>query len=359
MDEFLTQQQTNMQIQKRGQRELENKIVDLQRQLEQGETKGKIVQDLEEKVKKKQEDNKKYTQEMQLMRNKYEKRLEDRVHAYLKITDWLTEIRVSYATDLDELTQKNAELLNGNEILLQQLTGLKRVRDQLRAMVNDNEEIEVEGVFMSNNEVEVLRGELMETENLIWAGIKERIQQVLSRPWEAFAYKKHQVEVSLLTDQVKMLKEDNLKLQEQINLRAEKMVDKTSLKILKDKAVLGGSLEALREYTGQDDTLSVESQKSFRFNFDLAGTKADFQTENLVGEDSVEALNFLNTGVKENIEKPILTSLDDVSLQDNPVAKEDVEGDTDPGGNAGKVTTVNLQQMDGDFDSQGGRTQNQ
>ena len=139
MDEFLTQQQTNVQIQQRGQRELENKVVDLQRQLEQGDAKGKIVLELEERIKQLQEENEQSKQEMQSLKKKYEDRLEQRLQADLKITDWLTEMRISYAVELEELTQKNSKLLSSNEIILQQLIGLKRFRDQLRSMVSDNE----------------------------------------------------------------------------------------------------------------------------------------------------------------------------------------------------------------------------
>lgn len=51
MDQFLQQQQTSSQINKRTQRELENKIYDLERQIEQQGTKGKLYKEMEDMIK--------------------------------------------------------------------------------------------------------------------------------------------------------------------------------------------------------------------------------------------------------------------------------------------------------------------
>lgn len=85
------------------------------------------------------------------------------------IIDWFTEIKVLY----------------DNEILLQQVIDLKRVQEKLRHVVDEDEEMDVKGIFISNIDLETMKSKLRHTRNLIWQGIKERIHNVLMRPWEA------------------------------------------------------------------------------------------------------------------------------------------------------------------------------
>lgn len=85
----------------------------------------------------------------------------------LIISGWLTEIKVAYSAELQELTQKNAELMTDNELLLQQVTALRKVKEQLKALGEDDEEINVDGVFITTQQLDVMKNELKETGNLI------------------------------------------------------------------------------------------------------------------------------------------------------------------------------------------------
>ena len=119
---------------------------------------------------------------METTRLKYEEMMKNKINADLQMTDWLTEIKVALSTEFQELTARNTELVTTNEILLQQVTALKSVQEQLRNMVDEDEEIDVQGVFVSNADIEVMKAELKQTGNLIWKGIKERINTILMRP---------------------------------------------------------------------------------------------------------------------------------------------------------------------------------
>lgn len=150
-------------------------------------------------------------------------------------------------------------------------------------MVDEDEEVNVQGVFISNRDLDAMQAALRQIGNLIWKGIKDRLNTVLMRPWEAFANKEHRVEVSLLKEQIDCLKEENRKLHEKqvpINvqpLQTKGYSDKLTA-CCADKMLWDTPLDALKDYWNQDDVLSVESGKSFKFQCEVEGTST-FNTE--------------------------------------------------------------------------------
>lgn len=115
----MQQQHTSIQISKRTQRELENKIFDLEKKIEKQELEKRTDTKMQEKIKKQEEENQEYVKGLQIAKEKYEQMFAQRTQTDLLISDWLEEIKDTYAKEMGELTQKNIELITSNEILLQ------------------------------------------------------------------------------------------------------------------------------------------------------------------------------------------------------------------------------------------------
>ena len=266
MDDFLLQQSANTQITKRKQRELENKIEELEQKAISNSGRFSRVQELEDKIQSQQDEvvalKEKHVSEIQELHQKIKARAD--MEAMLQ--DWLTKIRLAFSGELEDLTMKNSKIVSSNEILIRQVTVLKQVQDQLRNMV-DEEELEVDGVFMSTTDIEMMKSELMQTGNLIWDGIKERIDKVLTRPWEAFADKEHKEEVANLREEIMFLKSENVRLEAKSKISQGKQPQRG---VLQENPQGHNSLTSLRNYEG----LSGDSTQSFKFKSNLAGTSA-------------------------------------------------------------------------------------
>lgn len=87
--------------------------------------------------------------------------------------------------------------------------------------MDDDDYLNVEGIFMLSDNVEAMKTDLFHTGNLIWDGIKTRITNVLFRPWEAFANKEHQQEMDIMQGKVQDLISENLKLKEALTKKIQ------------------------------------------------------------------------------------------------------------------------------------------
>ena len=47
------------------------------------------------------------------------------------VAEWLKETKAAYTSELDNLAAKNASLMSDNEILMQQVAALRKVKDKL------------------------------------------------------------------------------------------------------------------------------------------------------------------------------------------------------------------------------------
>lgn len=146
----------------------------------------------------------------------YEQKISQREKIEDVIHQWLQKIKQSYSSELKVLAAKNAELITNNEILVQQVSALAKIKDKLKDLQDDDDELDLDNVFISSNSLEMIKDDLLQTRNLIWDGIKDRILAVISKPWEAVAKKEHKDHILLLQERLDNYEKENNTLQEQI-----------------------------------------------------------------------------------------------------------------------------------------------
>ena len=62
----------------------------------------------------------------------YEQKISQTDKTEVMIAEWLQEIKLSYSSELNNLAAKNAELITNNEILMQKLSALGKIKEKLK-----------------------------------------------------------------------------------------------------------------------------------------------------------------------------------------------------------------------------------
>ena len=148
----------------------------------------------------------------------YEQKISQTDKTKIMIAEWLQEIKLSYSSELNNLAAKYTELITNNEILMQQVSALGKIKEKLKDLQEDADEVDLDNIFISSESIETIKEDLLQTGNLIWGGIKERISGVLTKPWEAVAKKEHKEHILLLQQQVDNYGKENKALQEQVHV---------------------------------------------------------------------------------------------------------------------------------------------
>lgn len=299
---------------------MENKVQNLEAQLARQSVRDVQLQRKEEELNRELKATQVIKEEMQKVKSKYEAMIQDRSRAELQLTGWLKEITTAMHKEFDELTRKNVQLSSSNQVLLNQVTALKPVQDQLKSMVAEDQEIDVQGVFVSNADIEIMEIEMKNTGNLIWKSIRDRFHTVLMRPWEAFASEEHKELVTTLEEQIQMLKDQNVELQ------AKQVVEQSTKVQIKDVPTTvfhDSSLEALKAYQTQSDLISEDSTRSFHFQADIPESSTFKITNQMnvevssLNQESVQSADLLKTSEETHQFEPV----DDFLVKD---AEEDL-----------------------------------
>ena len=225
MDLFLQQQFTAAQVARRTQKELENRIYGLETQLEKQQADKKSEANLEEKIKQLEQEHKEGIQGLMEVKQRYEIQISQKEQTDTMVAEWLKKIKEVYTSELDNLASKNAELMTNKKVLMQQVSALRKIKDKLKSLQDEDDELNLDDVFISSESMETIKEDILQTGNLIWEGIKGRISGVLMKPWEAVAKKEHKEHISMMQEQLDRYIKDNQNLQEKVNVLEN---DKTS-----------------------------------------------------------------------------------------------------------------------------------
>ena len=142
-------------------------------QLGKQESDRKVDAKMGEKIKKLKEEHKQLIQQLQKAKQMYETKLSQRVQKETIVAEWLQEIKVTYTSELGDLAKKNAELMAANEVLLQQVSALRKIKDKLKSLQADDDELNLDDVFISSDSLDTIKEDLLQIGNLIGEGIKE------------------------------------------------------------------------------------------------------------------------------------------------------------------------------------------
>ena len=98
----------------------------------------------------------------------------------------MDELKEQFFSELNNVSDKNAELQSENIVLHNRLEVLKSVEQQLLESVED---IEVEGTFITSSDLMQLSADLTVKSQNLWDNIKSRMMPVMQRPYQMFSMK--------------------------------------------------------------------------------------------------------------------------------------------------------------------------
>ena len=182
VDTFLQQQFTAAQVAKRLQKQLEDKVYALESQVEQLKADRQTEEDLEQKVDKLEKEHVEAMQKLQEIKAVYEEKISQKNKTKTMVEGWLQNIREVYSNELDTLASKNAEMMTNNEILMQQISALRKIKDKLKELQGEEDKLNLDNVVITSDSIEDIKADLIHTGNLIWSGIKHKIDNVLRIP---------------------------------------------------------------------------------------------------------------------------------------------------------------------------------
>ena len=98
-------------------------------------------------------------------------------------------MQLDHGRCLECQSKKNASLITTNQLLNKQVLALQTIKEQIQALSEEEDQIDIDGVFLNTFDYEVLKTELLEIGSMIWKDIQNIINSVLSKPWEALSNK--------------------------------------------------------------------------------------------------------------------------------------------------------------------------
>ena len=169
---------------------------------------------------------------------------------------------------LETLSEQNASLITTNQLLHNQILTLQIVKEQIQALSEEDDQIDIDIVFLNTSDYELLKIELLEIGSMIWENIQTKISSILSKPWEALANKDHNDQVLFLTEENETLKKENQDLKKQIISKLDVFVCAPSIfvKTTKPHFDFDPLLQSLKDYEIFDEIeQSIDSKVSFKF----------------------------------------------------------------------------------------------
>ena len=112
--------------------------------------------------------------------------LQEAQSKFQTIREWMDELKEQFFSELNNVSDKNAELQSENIVLHNRLEVLKSVEQQLLESVED---IEVEGTFITSSDLMQLSADLTVKSQNLWDNIKSRMMPVMQRPYQMFSMK--------------------------------------------------------------------------------------------------------------------------------------------------------------------------
>ncbi|MCO5582561.1 hypothetical protein L7F22_036458 [Adiantum nelumboides] len=144
--------------------------------------------------------------------------------------EWMMEWDNIFHQQLEVLSTVNVTLEAENKVLLDRVSACKEVEKKIKECAED--ELEIEGCFMSGTNVDTMKMELQKHLEPIWIEMKEKLLEVSSRPYKEFAEEENKEEYMLLQTQYTDLQEKyNLLLKKQ--LEADQSTE--DFKVLEDQ----------------------------------------------------------------------------------------------------------------------------
>ncbi|MCO5552503.1 hypothetical protein L7F22_006015 [Adiantum nelumboides] len=154
-------------------------------------------------------------------------RRESRARIY---KEWMMEWDNIFHQQLEVLSTLNVTLKAENKVLLDRVSACKEVEKKIKECAED--ELEIEGCFMSGTDVDTMKMELQKHLEPIWTEMKEKLLEVSSKPYKEFAEEENKEEYMLLQTHYTDLQEKyNLLLKKQ--LEADQSIE--DFKVLEDQ----------------------------------------------------------------------------------------------------------------------------
>lgn len=182
------------------------------------------IERLEDEMKIQVEKNRGYDklfQDYTAIRNSYKKDMDDKDQLILElqkeviktqlttttVSEWIAELKDRFMSELAVLSDYNLTLEVNCQALRDRLEVLQAVEKQLQSNLED-EEVNVEGIFLSNVEFNELSGRIVEVGQNIWDNIKKRLLTIMQKPYQMF-------QVKDVSEQAAALKVQNAELKKQ------------------------------------------------------------------------------------------------------------------------------------------------
>ncbi|MCO5603706.1 hypothetical protein L7F22_057857 [Adiantum nelumboides] len=180
--------------------------------------------------------------------------------------EWMMEWDNIFHQQLEVLSTVNVTLEAENKVLLDRVSACKEVEKKIKECAED--ELEIEGCFMSSTNVDTMKMELQKHLEPIWTEMKEKLLEVSSRPYKEFAEEENKEEYMLLQTQYTDLQEKyNLLLKKQLEADQSTEDFKTCAEELKSvEDVAEESIQSPKEKTGPDSLIKQDFQPT-RLNF--------------------------------------------------------------------------------------------
>ncbi|MCO5602916.1 hypothetical protein L7F22_057056 [Adiantum nelumboides] len=226
--------------------------------------------------------------------------------------EWMMEWDNIFHQQLEVLSTVNVTLEAENKVLLDRVSACKEVEKKIKECAEDD--LEIEGCFMSGTDVDTMKMELQKHLEPIWTEMKEKLLEVSSRPYKEFAEEENKEEYMLLQTQYTDLQEKyNMLLKKQ--LEADQSTE--DFKVLEDQQEPCEEMEktpdnknlnvlfAGLEQTCAEELKSVEdvAEESIQSPKEKTGPdsliKQDFQPTRLNFEDQVPEEGVSESAVAE------------------------------------------------------------
>ncbi|MCO5600614.1 hypothetical protein L7F22_054729, partial [Adiantum nelumboides] len=244
--------------------------------------------------------------------NFYSKQMHRRESSARIYKEWMMEWDNIFHQQLEVLSTVNVTLEAENKVLLDRVSACKEVEKKIKECAED--ELEIEGCFMSGTDVDTMKMELQKHLEPIWTEMKEKLLEVSSKPYKQFAEEENKEEYMLLQTQYTDLQEKyNLLLKKQ--LEADQSTE--DFKVLKDQQEPCEEMEktpdnknlnvlfAGIEQTCAEELKSVEdvAEENVQSPKEKTGPdsliKQDFQPTRLIFEDQVPEEGVSESAVAE------------------------------------------------------------
>ena len=121
----------------------------------------KSEEELEARVKQLEEEHRREIKKLKEVKEKYVIKITQKEQTEYMVTEWLKETKAAYSSELDNLAAKNASLMSDNEILMQQVEALRKLKDKLKSMQAADDELNLNDVFISSKSLDVIKGDLL------------------------------------------------------------------------------------------------------------------------------------------------------------------------------------------------------